>query len=158
MYFWNITRLKRHLIDNGLTETQVFWYVLIEIALNASNTAMGGYLPATEPDVWTYANSAFCVLIPILGVFAAFRANGGAAGSQFVARYFSVSLVVAIRFIVLLLVGMALFIGYWIYTYGLADDAPDPDPSPYIIYISVWIWEIALYANIVRHIGAVAKA
>lgn len=157
MYFWKVTLLKQHLIKNRLTETQLFCYILTYIAMSAiSSMDIFGDFPATEPDLWIYADSALNILIPIIGTFAAFHANGGGTGVNFAERYFSLGLVVTIRFVVLLIPVIALITVYWAYTYGLESDSPDPSSS--IVFPVIWIWYIAMYANIAKHIGNVAKA
>lgn len=87
MYFWNINRLKQQLIETGLTEKQIFYYIFIFVALEAISIETTGYYPYTEPDLWSHVGSALNIIIPIIGTIAAFRANGGSSGINFVERY-----------------------------------------------------------------------
>lgn len=156
MYFWKIKLLKQHLINNGLTEKQLFYYILIYAGLGALGVEMVGYFPNTEPDLWTYVSSAMNILIPILGTIAAFRENGGSSGIKFAERYFSIGLVVTLRFLVLLIPIICLMVGYWIFTNGLHNDTPETTSPLETIVISIWY--AALYFYIAKHIGNVAKA
>jgi hypothetical protein len=156
MYFWKIKQLKQHLIENGLTEKQLFYYVLIYAGSGAMGIEMMGYIPYAEPDLWSYISSAMNILIPILGTIAAFRANGGSSGVKFAERYFSIGLVVTLRFMVLLIPVACLMAVYWFSTAGLNGDMSETSSPFEIIVISIWY--AVLYFNIARHIGNVAKA
>jgi hypothetical protein len=144
MYFWNINKLKQQLIETGLTERQLFYYILIAVAFEAISYEMTTYLPYTEPNSWSYVESVFNILIPIIGSIAAFRANGGDSGIKFVERYFSIGFVVSIRFLILL-----------IPLIGLVDWPDYPNSIDVITFSSLYV---AMYARIVKHIADVAKA
>jgi hypothetical protein len=156
MYFWNINKLKQHLIETGLTERQLFYYILIAVAVEAISLETIGYGSNTEPNLWSYIESAFNILIPIISTIAAFRANGGDSGIKFVERYFSIGFVVSIRFLVWLIPLMVLVIGSSGVIYGFENDLPDFPNSIYVIIFSSWY--VAMYVRIVKHIGDVAKA
>jgi hypothetical protein len=156
MYFWNINKLKQQLIETGLTEQQLFYYILIVLAAEVICNELITYLPYTEPNSWSCIESALNILIPILGTIAAFRANGGDSGIKFVERYFSIGFVVSIRFLVLLIPLMALLIGSSGVIYGFKDNLPDLPNSIEVIISSSWY--AAVYMRIVKHIGDVAKA
>jgi hypothetical protein len=157
MYFWNITKLKQQLIENGLTEKQLLYYILIFIALSLIGIEIEGYFPYTEPNIWQYVGSALNVFIPIIGTTAAFRGNGGNAGIKFAERYFSISFVVSIRFLALSMPLMLLMMGYWSFAYGLDGDKW-PDSPDFFEVIIAFIFYVAMYARIVKHIADVAKA
>ncbi len=151
MYFWNINKLKQQLIETGLTEKQLLYYILIHAFPSGSISS------ESESDLWVYAASITAVLIFLIGTILAFRANGGNSGIKFAERYFSISFVVSIRLLPLLIsLGMlvAVYLGF---TYKLNDnkwsDAPD-----FIWGIIIFIYCIAVYARIIKHIGDVAKA
>ncbi len=156
MYFWKIKLLKQYLINNGLTEKQLFYYILIYAGLGALSVEMVGYIPDTEPDLWAYVSSAMNILIPILGTIAAFRANGGSSGTKFAERYFSIGLVVTLRFLVLLIPIVCLMAVYWIFTNGLNSNPSETRLPLETIVISVWY--AALYLHIAKNIGDVATA
>lgn len=153
MYFWKLDALKKQLAEQGLTEYQVYCYILVYVSLSVIGMELMRYLPAESPNLWTYAESVLNIVIPILGSILIFRANGGTSGSQFAARYFSVGLVVTIRFLVLLIpVTIAMGI-YWYFTYE------GVETSTSFIDVAVFsAWYALLYANIVKHVRAVAQA
>lgn len=155
MYFWNINKLKQHLIENGLTEKQLLYYILIY----AVPSGVMGDVSCSEPEsgLWMYAASTVGILTFIIGTILAFRANGGNAGIKFAERYFSISFVISIRLLSLLIPLMLLITGYLSFTYGL-DDNKWPDSPDFIWDIAVFIYCVAMYACIVKHIGDVAKA
>lgn len=156
MYFWKIDKLKQQLLEQGLTEKHLFYYILIFVASESMSIEMTGYYPYTEPDSWSYVSSALNILIPIIGTIAAFRANGGSSGIKFAEKYFSISFVVFIRFLVLLIPLMGAMMVYWSFTYGIENEWPDSSGSIEVIIFSIWY--AAMYAYIVKHIGDVANA
>lgn len=153
MYFWKLDSLKKQLAEQGLTEYQVYCYILVYVSLSAIAVELMRYLPAESHNVWTYVESALNIGIPILGSILIFRANGGASGSQFAARYFSIGLVVTIRFLVLLIpVTIAMGI-YWFFTYE------GVETSTSWMEVAVFSsWYALLYANIAKHVRTVAQA
>lgn len=158
MYFWNIRKLKLHLINNGLTEIQLFYYILIYVALSSLGFELLIFFPSSEESDWvTYAASTINVLIPIIGTIAAFRANGGRTGSKFPERYFSIAFVAMNRFFVLLIPIMGLLIFYLISTYGLEPGAL-PTSFDFDFMIAFSVWYAAMYLYIAKQISAVANA
>lgn len=153
MYFWKLDQLKRQLTEQGLTEYQMCCYILIDVALSAFAVELMEYLPSGSHNVWTYVESVLNIVIPILGTILIFRANGGVSGIQFAARYFSIGLVVAIRFLVLLIPVMIVMMIYWSFTYE-TDDIPTS-----LIEVAVFSgWYALLYVYIAKHVRAVAQA
>lgn len=54
MYFWNIKALKKELVANTLTESQVFAYFLTMLALNVLVYESIPLFPsAEETNIWT---------------------------------------------------------------------------------------------------------
>lgn len=153
MYFWKLDALKKELIEQGLTEYQLYCYILVYVSLTAVSAELMGYLPAESPDVWTYAESVLNIVIPILGSIMIFRANGGVSGTQFAARYFSIGFVVTIRFLALL-VPVTIVMGiYGFFTYEGVEAFTS------FVEIAVFSgWYALLYANIARHVRAVAQS
>jgi hypothetical protein len=157
MYIWNIRKLKLHLINNGLTEIQLFYYILIYVALSSLGYELLVFFPSSEEaDLVTYVASTINVLIPVIGTVAAFRANGGRTGSKFPERYFSIAFVAMNRFFVLLIPVMGLLIIYLNNTHGLEPDALQTSFG-YNFMIAFSVWDAAMYLYIAKQIGAVAK-
>jgi len=154
MYFWKIKLLKQQLIEQGLSEKQLFYYILIYVALSFIVIEMAGYFPNETPNAWDYFQSSMNIAIPIIGTIFAFRANGGNEGVRFAERYFSISLVVAIRFSVLLFPIMAVLMTYWFFNCDVQNEFHSSQPE--VVLFS--IWDIALYGYITKHIRQVAKA
>lgn len=151
MYFWKIAQLKKQLSSHGLTEKQVFYYILIDVAFTAIVLEVMGYFPPQEsPDVWAYVGSVINVIIPIAGTILAFRANGGASGVQFPARYFSIGLVATLRFVVLLIPLMAVMMIYWFFV-------PEAEGTGVEVAL-LSAWYILLYVYIARQVREVAVA
>ena len=96
MYFLRLSRLKEHLIRDGLTERERYLYLVAQalLALWA-----GGAENATS----SLARGVVAV-ITLAGLYYAYRLNGGAAGRGILDRFISVSLVVNIRVLLVLLV------------------------------------------------------
>jgi len=106
MYFWDIKQLKSDL-KIGLNKRQNFIYILIFIVGGAIivSDIVEGYFQHNN----SYIELIFvCVslLITLIGTVLAFISNGGAKGLKFAERYFSISWVMSVRFMVLSIVLM----------------------------------------------------
>jgi hypothetical protein len=88
MYWLNLNSLKRELKQGHLTQAHAFQYALAGTVL----TSLAG---AAKADPWWEA--LLTAAIAGLGTAYCYEANGGAAGSDFVARYVSLGWVVALR-------------------------------------------------------------
>lgn len=153
MYFWNIKSLKQEIRENRLRETWIFYYILIYIVLNAIGIETVAYLPNDESNAWDYAQSLLNIVIAVVGTTLAYRANGGAAGSQFAAKYFSISLVTLIRFIVYFIpVAVAIFAFYW-----SALDSEQPIQTEWFEVALFSLWYAAFYLAIAKHIRDTAR-
>jgi hypothetical protein len=154
MYFWKLDLLKKQLIARGLTEKQLFYYILVYIALSAICIEMMEYIPQESPNIWVIAGSILNICIPVVGTFLVFRANGGETGIQFPARYFSIGLVASIRFMVLLIPVMAALMIYWFFSYSTENEIPTTGMEVALL----GIWYVLLYAYIAKHVRDVAQA
>ena len=154
MYFWKIDLLKKQLATRGLTEKQFYYYILIYIALSAIGMEMMMYFPQESPNTWDYISSIIYIAIPIFGTIMAFRANGGESGVQFPARYFSIGLVVTIRFMVILIPLMAVLMIYWFSSQDIENGIPTTGME--VALFSVWY--ALLYAYIAKYVREVAVA
>ena len=154
MYFWKIDLLKQQLSAHGLTEKQLYHYILVYVALSALGIEAIGYIPEVSPNSWSYVQSIINIAIPIFGTIMAFRANGGVTGVHFAARYFSIGLVATIRFMVLLIPIMIAMMIYWFSSYDMENEIPTTG-----IEVALFsIWYALLYAYIAKHIRQVAVA
>lgn len=90
MYFFNIDGLKQQLASHGLSQAQALGYLLALTLL--------WYLPigvmGDGLTVWDTASFWASLLITVVGTFAAYKANGGNHGKQFLERFLSLSWVI----------------------------------------------------------------
>ncbi len=159
MYFWNLKSLKKDILEHRLSEAQIFYYVLIYIGLSAVSLELVGYFPADDPNSWDYIHSGLNIIIAIVGTIAVYRANDGAAGKRFAEKYFSIGLVVLIRFLPALIPIMVAIFAY----YGLAVDWSSPDVEAdfgtgWLEVLLVSAWYVAYYVRLVKHVGDTARA
>jgi len=159
MYFWKIHELKKLILEQGLSETQVFYYILLYVGLSVLGVEITGYFPYENPNGWDYLQSSLNIAIAITGTIAAFRVNGGAQGKAFAAKYFSISFVVLIRFLVYLIpIIVVLLIYYGMTTDMGALDSEDALQTGWLEVALLAIWTAALYGTVVKHIRDTAKA
>ena len=154
MYFWKIDLLKQQLSSQGLTEKQLYYYILVNASLSAISMEVVAYFSETSPNSWSYFQSVIDIAIVILGTIMAFRANGGESGVQFAARYFSIGLVATIRFMILLIPIMIAMMIYWRSSYDMENEIPTTGIEVAILSI----WFALLYAYIAKQIRQVAAA
>ncbi|PXX37325.1 hypothetical protein [Undibacterium pigrum] len=153
MYFWKLDLLKKQLIANGLTEAQGYSYMLVYTIFGAIAIEMMAYIPHESLDGWTYFASLLNILIPAVGTMMAFRANGGASGTQFLSRYISISLISSIRYLVLILLLMIPLTIVAIMLQGTGDIFESR-----VFELLFHATYVLLYLYIVKHVGEVAKA
>jgi hypothetical protein len=137
----------------------LFIYILL-YALVAQFFAESTYTTPTDPDVkiTAYLQLAIDLIIVGVGTYLCFYANGGNAGKHFAERYFSIGLVVGLRFLALMIPVFALFGAAWALLSpitGLAIDGPEMD---YAIMVLTCIWMTLLFWRYIKHINDVAKA
>jgi hypothetical protein len=141
MYFWKINDLKRLIVERGLSETQVFYYLLLFVGLSAASIELIAYFPATDPNAWNYLDSILNLVIPIVGTIAAYHANHGAAGKNFAAKYLSIGFVISIRFLVYLIPLIIVFL--------FSSPEEESDWFEIVLFAA---WYVVMYARIVKHI------
>jgi uncharacterized membrane-anchored protein YitT (DUF2179 family) len=154
MYFWNIENLKADIKADNFGEKDRFIYAFIYIALSAVGMEAMMRMPVENPNIWDLVNSVGNITIPIVGTFFAYKANGGCGGVDFLGRFFSISFVVAIRFITLLIPMFMMLFAYYIYVFPEDQDIV----STPVEVIPLLIWFIFLYVRICRHISDVKSS
>lgn len=157
VYFWNINALKKHIVDEGLSEAQIFYYILLFVALSAGAIEFAGYLPNEGPNWWDYLDSAQSVILTVIGTVIAYRANRGAEGKDFAARYFSIGFVMFVRFIVYL---VPVYIALAVY-YALTMDpsaSGDSVETSWPEFMLSLLWTAAYYLRVAKHVGDTATA
>jgi hypothetical protein len=163
MYLWNIRALKKGLVTNALTESQVFAYFLAVLTLDTLLLQLVAFFPGTEDTgVWDYADFVGSVVFTVGGTLVAYRQNGGSAGRDFLARYFPLMWVLTVRFLVFLLPLLVLAMIPMAYFYEtlFGTDAAGDDfaaLSMYVVLLS-WLWYLAFYYRLAVHLRDVARA
>jgi len=102
---WNTKKLRDKLESRELPEWQVFVYFFITVVYDhtAFTVAYLG-LDGQQLSFYGTINIGSALVITFIGVLYVFFQNGGKAGEQFFQRYFSLSVVVGIKFAILILV------------------------------------------------------
>jgi hypothetical protein len=154
MHFWNIEALKKQLKETGLSEKQVFGYILIYVTLTALGMEAMSYLPTEEAGLWDHIAAVANVAIAVGGTILAFSANGGANGRDFAARYFSIGFVATIRFMVLLIPIVGGMMVYWTASFESEGEIAT-SPVEVVVF---GVWAAALYLYIARHMRQTAAA
>ena len=101
---WNTKRLKNKLESQSLPEWHAFIYFFITVlydhfAFTASYLSLDGKSLSQYGKV----NVVSAFAITFLGVLYVYFQNGGAKGEQFFQRYFSLSVVIGVKFAILIL-------------------------------------------------------
>jgi hypothetical protein len=100
MYFWNVKRLKTELQSSRLSEREGFKYVLASCIVLTILVEFALRFPEPVSSLESIASlGSFAVMC--FGTYAAYAANGGATGVDFVARYLALGWVLSIRVFVL---------------------------------------------------------
>ena len=154
MYFWRINALKQMLIESGLSENNVFKYMLWYTGLTAVAIEIILYLPLGLVNKWDYLDSVLAVIIPLLGTMFAYKSNGSDAGKDFLTRYISISFVMVVRY-TLYLVPVVIILTIY-YALVFEENAQIYTTPVEVVIFSVWY--VALYYSIAKHINNVAKA
>jgi uncharacterized membrane protein len=101
MYFWRIKRLKDELRAGDVPPRQVTGYALAHLLLWTLSTSLLAFIPAEEPNTLTADFGVFILgsaIISIVGLWAAYRSNGGDSGRDLAGRLFALGWVLGLRF------------------------------------------------------------
>lgn len=156
MYFWKIEKLKEDIRQDRLTEKDKFLYMLVSVVIYAILFEILAYMPAENSNQWDYIESIGNILLALLGTIFVFRANGGSQGRDFLGRYFALSLVVSIRFLVYSLPLFVLYVGL----FTAVNENEAVSATTYVDVASIFLWTVAMYWRICVHIkqASVQKA
>lgn len=163
MYLWDVKTLKKKLSTQALTEAQTFTYFLAVLTLETVLFQLVSLFPGTEStDVWDYVEYAGAVIFTVGGTLVVYRANGGAAGRQFLVRYFPLMWVLTIRFLVflipILIVTILLMFGLSETLFDMESEDADWVPMARTMVVTSWIWFLVFYYRLAVHMHDVAKA
>lgn len=147
MYFWRVERLKTDLAVAPMTDRQVLPYFMAYLLLVELTVLL---TPFTIVNQWDWVDSIASVSLVVLGALYAYQRNGGAGGQQFLPRYFAIGFVVGLRWLVGLVVVMAVvMIGQEVAGHGSEESTP-------VETVVLILAEAILYWRIGHHIGDVA--
>ncbi|MEJ8295857.1 hypothetical protein WKI45_23835 [Delftia tsuruhatensis] len=160
MFFWRIKDLKNTLIRRELSERHVFGYILIFVLLSVIGMEIARYIRPERVGFWDYVDSLFSISIVFLGAVFSYRANGGASGVDFAARFFSISLVVSIRHMFFLIPIALIFYACTTYSYikGMGINTGQVLMTGGVEVVLLGIWCINIYQSIVKNIRDVSRA
>jgi hypothetical protein len=105
LYFWRIHRLKSDLRARDLPAREVFAYATAYVVV----LTLGMLIPPEDTDLGVgevVALGVSSLLISVMGLWAAYRANGGSEGRDLAGRLLALSWVIGLRISVLILSGM----------------------------------------------------
>lgn len=151
MYFWKIDNLKKDLVNEKVTEKDLFCYLLIPAVFIMIMMELALWLPPEEGNHWDLILSVSNVLICFLGLIYCFVKNGGGMGKDFLKRYVSVSFVMAIRLTVFMI--PAFFLIYTSYFFIYPDDTELVSTAiDTVPYIGMYVWYFWRVANHIRDV------
>lgn len=144
MYFWNIEKLKETVKNGELSEKDKFIYFVIYVTL----MVIGG-------------SSGLPLLIAAVGLFCAYRANGGGTGADFFGRFFSIGVVIMIRLFVVF-IPIFLSVGAYLYYVYIKIRENDVNTWNVSLLITLFIalqggWFLLKYWLICKHIEDVCR-
>ena len=124
MYFINIKQLKKDIIEKRFSEKDRFIYILVFIMLDTIFLELT-FLPITEPNyepsIIDYASSIMTILVTFLGTYFIYKANGGVKGDDFAGKYFSLTWVRSIQFLLFFFPAIIIFFILDAYLFQLSD-------------------------------------
>ncbi len=152
MYIWNIEQLKNDIRKNRLTEKDRFIYLFINLFFTACALEVISFIPGSyEFYGWAAMSSISNVTFLCIGTYAAYKANGGSSGDDFLGRYFSLSFVVSVRFVVLLI----LIVPIKSLAFYFCSDSVNSAHSEAVDTVINVLWSAFLYANIYKQFKAI---
>lgn len=136
MYFWNTKELKQELKAGKITENRAFPYFLAVLIVDTLAMAtLEVFHSDTELGAWDYIETFGYFTIVVGGTIFLYHRNGGAAGREFFARYFSILWVVGIRFFALSVPLLAI----WLATLSEDDHSTRTTWYEAVVYLSFMI-------------------
>ena len=154
MYLLNINKLKNSIQAGQFTEADRFHYLIVFLLVEAAIYEYVMSLAGPEPQLWDYLSLACSVALLGGGTYAAYLANGGAAGRDFVARYFAINLVVTCRFILV----SALPLVLWFYYSLVVLEQTDTFANRAFDLLFTMVWGLLFYYRMYRHMADVKDA
>lgn len=154
MILWNVNKLKENLISDGLSQKLCFYYIFIFVALTEIIMELSSYLPNDlDHNNYDYISSVMYLFVAILGTYLTYVANNKDKGKQFAERFFSLGLVIAIRFILIIII---LAVLYELLNSSVVseDEVPATNLTDLIFVVSI---STAYYWRLIVHIKDVSN-
>ena len=102
MYFIDITGLKKDIVKKIFTESDRFTYIIVYLLLDTFFLEACSHMTLdSSPTLIDYANSFVTLISLFLGGYFIFKANGGNEGEDFAGKFFSLTWVRGIRFLLI---------------------------------------------------------
>lgn len=147
MYFWRIEKLKSEMAARPLSEREALPYLVVYVAFFAALSS----IPDPIINVWDGLGAAWSIALAVFGTIYIYRQNGGANGQHFLQRYFAISWVVTIRWLVLVLF---VAIAFFTFLAVLGKDAEETTWYDFLFFAAV---EAIVYWRIGRHVRDLAQ-
>ncbi len=165
MFFWHIEALKAQLREGPLAQPSAFAYLFVAFFLMSAVMGIPGlWNAATSPTTpWAWVTYVVTVALFTGGTYAAYRANGGPQGIDFVARYLALGWVLTIRLFVLVFLPLLLLVLVAVAVVAVTQaDAASPAaaseelPLDWLVEIAIMVFVAIFYWRFVHHFREVA--
>jgi hypothetical protein len=151
MYFWNITKLKEEIRVGGPSENECLKYLLAFGILFALMASPPPRQVEREPAL-IYLSALAMEGIVIAAVTYCYQMNGGAAGREFLKRFFSIAWVIGWRSV---LVGLPIVLGI-IFVFAYLFHSGKTESQYFGLIIGTVFW-LAVIARMGAHIKEVSR-
>ena len=112
MYFIDIKGLKKDIIEKNFTEHDRFTYIVVYLLLDTLVMEISSYFPTDSlPTLFDYASSLVAMASVFFGAYFIYQANGANSGEDFAGKFFSITWVRGIQFL-LILIPIAFVFGF----------------------------------------------
>ena len=139
MYFTNITKLKEDIIEKKLSEKDRFIYILLFVMLDTIFLELNMF-PIEELNIIDYASSILTIVVTFLGTYFIYKANGGEEGDDFAGKYFSITWVRGIQFLLIFMLVEIIFLVLDSFLFKISEFNND-----IVMFISISGFVVALY-------------
>ena len=165
MFFWRIEPLKAQLREGPLAQPQAFAYLFVGFFLTNAVMGVPGLWNAETNPVTPSAWAGYVVMLALFagGTYASYRANGGADGLDFVARYLALAWVLGIRLFVLVFVPLlvlsavaAVVVAFAKLGAAAATAAPEDLLPQWLVDVVIIAFAAVFYWRLVAHFRDVA--
>ena len=130
-----------------LSEREVLPYLVVFVGLYAAV----GYIPHTITNVWDGLGAVWSITLAVVGTIYIYRQNGGADGQHFLQRYFAISWVVTIRWLVILFLAAVAFFA------TLTMLGSEAEETTWYEFLCIAVVEALIYWRIGYHIRDLAQ-